>query len=78
MRHKAYPGCTPVIMKHWLTQHWGSVHHTVFYSTDVELECQEELCKMYGKNRTKNTKKQNTHKTAGSKLPKIDKKKTPW
>ena len=25
--------------------YWGSVHHTVFYSTPVFLECQEELYK---------------------------------
>ena len=26
-------------------QHWGSVHHTVFYSTVEDLECQEEMNK---------------------------------
>ena len=25
--------------------YWGSVHHTVFYSTFAEMECQEELYK---------------------------------
>ena len=47
MRHRAYPGNTPVIMKRCqpLQQHRGSVHHTVFYSTFELLDCQEELNK---------------------------------
>jgi len=38
-------------------KHWGSVHHTAFYSTVVENDCQEELYKMTAKNRTKSAKK---------------------